>query len=244
MLVIPAIDIKDGLCVRLQQGRADRSSVVAENAVETALRWQEAGARLLHMVDLDGAFDGKPRNLAVIAEVAKALSIPVQMGGGIRSLDGVRAVLEAGVHRVILGTVAVEQPSLVGDAVEEFGERILVGIDARDGKVAVRGWVQGTELEAMDLGEQVRDKGVTEIVFTDIARDGMLTGPNLESLARIAAIPGLSIIAAGGVSSLSDLLAIRDIPGVSGAIVGKALYSGHVNLQEAIGAVQDGTAVP
>ncbi|MGI6611236.1 MAG: 1-(5-phosphoribosyl)-5-[(5-phosphoribosylamino)methylideneamino]imidazole-4-carboxamide isomerase [Limnochordia bacterium] len=234
MIVIPAIDLKDGECVRLVQGRAEQLSVVADDPVETALRWQEAGARLLHVIDLDGAFEGKPRNLAVVAEIVRALSIPVQMGGGMRSLDGLRAVLEVGVQRVILGTVAVEKPSLVRQAVELFGERIVVGIDAQDGQVAVRGWVEGTQLDAVELAKQVRDDGVMEVIFTDIARDGTLLGPNLESLARVAAVPGLSVIAAGGVASLDDLLAIKTIEGVKGAIVGKALYSGHIDLSEAI----------
>jgi phosphoribosylformimino-5-aminoimidazole carboxamide ribotide isomerase len=234
MIVIPAIDLKDGECVRLVQGRAEQLSVVADDPVETALRWQEAGARLLHVIDLDGAFEGKPRNLAVVAEIVRALSIPVQMGGGMRSLDGLRAVLEVGVQRVILGTVAVEKPSLVRQAVELFGERIVVGIDAQDGQVAVRGWVEGTQLDAVELAKQVRDDGVMEVIFTDIARDGTLLGPNLESLARMAAVPGLSVIAAGGVASLNDLLAIKTIEGVKGAIVGKALYSGHIDLSEAI----------
>jgi phosphoribosylformimino-5-aminoimidazole carboxamide ribotide isomerase len=234
MIVIPAIDLKDGECVRLVQGRAEQLSVVADDPVKTALRWQEAGARLLHVIDLDGAFEGKPRNLAVVAEIVRALSIPVQMGGGMRSLDGLRAVLEVGVQRVILGTVAVEKPSLVRQAVELFGERIVVGIDAQDGQVAVRGWVEGTQLDAVELAKQVRDDGVMEVIFTDIARDGTLLGPNLESLARMAAVPGLSVIAAGGVASLNDLLAIKTIEGVKGAIVGKALYSGHIDLSEAI----------
>jgi phosphoribosylformimino-5-aminoimidazole carboxamide ribotide isomerase len=241
MLVIPAIDLQGGVCVRLVQGRADQASVVAENPVETALRWQQAGARLLHMVDLDGAFQGRPRHLPVVAEVAGALRIPVQLGGGVRDLDGVRAVLEAGIRRVILGTVAVEQPALVAEAVKEFGEAVIVGIDAREGQVAVRGWVQGTSLDAVAMGERMRDAGVQEIIFTDIARDGMLSGPNLGSLARMAAIPGLSVIAAGGVASVADLLAISEIPGVSGAIVGKALYTGQVDLAEAIWAL-DGQA--
>lgn len=234
MIVIPAIDLKDGECVRLVQGRADELSVVADDPVETALRWQSAGASLLHVIDLDGAFEGKPRNLPVVAEIVRALSIPVQMGGGMRSLEGLRAVLDVGVQRVILGTVAVEQPSLVRQAVQEFGERVVVGIDAQEGQVAVRGWVEGTELNAVELAERVRDDGIVEIIFTDISRDGTLWGPNLESLARMTGVPGLSVIAAGGVASLADLLAIKAIPGVKGAIVGKALYSGHVDLSEAI----------
>ncbi|MGI6083741.1 MAG: 1-(5-phosphoribosyl)-5-[(5-phosphoribosylamino)methylideneamino]imidazole-4-carboxamide isomerase [Limnochordia bacterium] len=238
MIVIPAIDLKDGQCVRLVQGRADEASVVADDPVETALRWQKAGASLLHIVDLDGAFEGTPRNLAVVEKILAALAIPVQMGGGLRSLDGLSAVLDTGVDRVILGTVAVEEPSLVRQAVERFGDRIVVGIDAHDGLVAVRGWVEGTQIEAVDLAERMRDVGVEEIIFTDIARDGTLTGPNLDSLARVASVPGVGVIAAGGVSSVDDLLAIKKINGVKGAIVGKALYSGHIDLTEAIRIVE------
>ena len=238
MIVIPAIDLKDGKCVRLVQGRADELSVVADDPVETALRWQKAGASLLHVVDLDGAFEGMPRNLPVVEEIVKAIAIPVQMGGGLRSLEGMSAVLAAGVDRVILGTVAVEDPDLVREAVERFGDRIVVGIDAQDGLGAVRGWVEGTQTDAVDLAERMRDVGVQDIIFTDISRDGTLRGPNLESLARVASVAGLGVIAAGGVASVDDLLAIKKISGVKGAIVGKALYSGHIDLSEAIRIVE------
>ncbi|HHT28450.1 MAG TPA: 1-(5-phosphoribosyl)-5-[(5-phosphoribosylamino)methylideneamino]imidazole-4-carboxamide isomerase [Firmicutes bacterium] len=239
MIIIPAIDLKDGQCVRLLQGRAEDASVVADDAVETALRWQTAGAKRLHMVDLDGAFEGKRRNLAVVEEVTKAIRIPVELGGGIRDMAGIEAVFAAGVQWAILGTVAIEQPEFVAEAVRVYGDRILVGIDARDGMVAVRGWLKGTAVSALDLAKQVRDAGVREIIYTDIARDGMLQGPNLESLSQVAAISGLQVIASGGVSSLVDLERISRIAGVSGAIVGKALYSGHVDLAEAIACIED-----
>jgi phosphoribosylformimino-5-aminoimidazole carboxamide ribotide isomerase len=239
VIIIPAIDLKDGQCVRLLQGRAEDASVVADDAVETALRWQTAGAKRLHMVDLDGAFEGKRRNLAVVEEVTKAIRIPVELGGGIRDMAGIEAVFAAGVQWAILGTVAIEQPEFVAEAVRVYGDRILVGIDARDGMVAVRGWLKGTAVSALDLAKQVRDAGVREIIYTDIARDGMLQGPNLESLSQVAAISGLQVIASGGVSSLVDLERISRIAGVSGAIVGKALYSGHVDLAEAIACIED-----
>lgn len=239
MIIIPAIDLKDGQCVRLLQGRAEDASVVADDAVETALRWQTAGAKRLHMVDLDGAFEGKRRNLAVVEEVTKAIRIPVELGGGIRDMAGIEAVFAAGVQWAILGTVAIEQPEFVAEAVRVYGDRILVGIDARDGMVAVRGWLKGTAVSALDLAKQVRETGVREIIYTDIARDGMLQGPNLESLSQVAAISGLQVIASGGVSSLVDLERISRIAGVSGAIVGKALYSGHVDLAEAIACIED-----
>lgn len=238
MIVIPAIDLKDGQCVRLLQGRAEAASVVAEDAVETARRWQAAGAKRLHMVDLDGAFEGKRKNLAVVAEVTQALGIPVELGGGIRDMAGIEAVFAAGVQWAILGTAAIERPEFVANAVREFGDRILVGIDARNGKVAVRGWLETTQVSAWELAERVRDAGVKEIIFTDIAKDGMLQGPNLESLRQVAAIPGLRVIASGGVSSLGDLEQINRIEGVSGAIVGKALYSGHIDLAEAISRIE------
>ncbi|MGI6541668.1 MAG: 1-(5-phosphoribosyl)-5-[(5-phosphoribosylamino)methylideneamino]imidazole-4-carboxamide isomerase [Limnochordia bacterium] len=239
MIIIPAIDLKDGQCVRLLQGRAEDASVVADDAVETALRWQTAGAKRLHMVDLDGAFEGKRRNLAVVEEVTKAIRIPVELGGGIRDMAGIEAVFAAGVQWAILGTVAIEQPEFVAEAVRVYGDRILVGIDARDGMVAVRGWLKGTAVSALDLAKQVRDAGVREIIYTDIARDGMLQGPNLESLSQVAAISGLQVIASGGVSSLEDLERISRIAGVSGAIVGKALYAGNVDLAEAIACIED-----
>lgn len=239
MIIIPAIDLKDGQCVRLLQGRAEDASVVADDAVETALRWQTAGAKRLHMVDLDGAFEGKRRNLAVVEEVTKAIRIPVELGGGIRDMAGIEAVFAAGVQWAILGTVAIEQPEFVAEAVRVYGDRILVGIDARDGMVAVRGWLKGTAVSALDLAKQVRDAGVREIIYTDIARDGMLQGPNLESLSQVAAISGLQVIASGGVSSLEDLEQISRIAGVSGAIVGKALYAGNVDLAEAIACIED-----
>jgi phosphoribosylformimino-5-aminoimidazole carboxamide ribotide isomerase len=239
VIIIPAIDLKDGQCVRLLQGRAEDASVVADDAVETALRWQTAGAKRLHMVDLDGAFEGKRRNLAVVEEVTKAIRIPVELGGGIRDMAGIEAVFAAGVQWAILGTVAIEQPEFVAEAVRVYGDRILVGIDARDGMVAVRGWLKGTAVSALDLAKQVRDAGVREIIYTDIARDGMLQGPNLESLSQVAAISGLQVIASGGVSSLEDLEQISRIAGVSGAIVGKALYAGNVDLAEAIACIED-----
>lgn len=238
MIIIPAIDLKNGQCVRLLQGRAEDASVVAEDAVETALRWQAAGAKRLHMVDLDGAFEGKRKNLAVVEAVTKVIDIPVELGGGIRDMAGLEAVFAAGVQWAILGTVAIEQPEFVAEAVRVYGDRILVGIDARDGMVAVRGWLKGTAVSALELAKRVCDAGIREIIFTDIARDGMLQGPNLESLRQVAAIPGLDVIASGGVSSLTDLEQISQICGVSGAIVGKALYSGHLDLAEAIARIE------
>lgn len=238
MLVIPAIDLQNGKCVRLMQGRAADSTVVADDPVETALRWQAAGAQRLHVVDLDGAFAGTRRNLHIVQDIVQALHIPVELGGGIRDMAGIEAVLNAGVQMAILGTVAVEQPELVAQAAREFGERVLVGIDARDGMVAVRGWVAGTAVNAVDLACQVRDAGIREVIFTDIARDGMLQGPNIVSLQRVAATAGLRVVASGGVTTLADLRQIAQVPGVVGAIVGKALYSGNIDLATAIADIE------
>lgn len=240
MLVIPAIDLRGGRCVRLVQGRADRETVYSTDPLAVARNWEAGGARLLHVVDLDGAFEGRPRNLEIVAAVARELTIPVQMGGGIRSMAGIEAVLEAGVERVILGTVAAEQPELVREAVQAFGSRVLVGVDAKDEQVAVRGWVAGSGHLAVDFAKQMRDYGVEEIIYTDIRRDGMMQGPNLDGLQRMAAV-GVKVIASGGVSSLADLQAIAALAAggapISGAIVGKALYSGAFTLPEAIQAV-------
>lgn len=247
MIVIPAIDLKDGRCVRLYQGRADMTTVYSEDPVETALQWQAQGAKMLHLVDLDGAFQGRPRNLEVVARIAAALKIPVELGGGIRNLAAIDEILSMGVARVILGTVAVEDPALVHEACRRHGpERVLVGIDARDGKVAVKGWVESSGQDAFDVALHMQRLGIREIVFTDIARDGTLQGPAFDSLARMCTT-GLKVIASGGVSSLDDLRRLRALAdkGVSGVIVGKALYTGDVDLREAIAVVEgDADQVP
>lgn len=245
MMVIPAIDLKDGRCVRLYQGRPDLATVYSDDPVQTALEWQAQGAELLHVVDLDGAFEGRLRNLRTVERIARAVTIPVQLGGGIRNLAAVQEILAAGVARVILGTVAVEDPALVHEACRRFGpERILVGIDAREGRVAVRGWVEATSQDAYDLALYMKRLGVREIVFTDIARDGTLQGPAFDSLARMCTT-GLKVIASGGVSSLDDVRRLRTLreTGLSGVIIGKALYTGDIVLREAI-AVARGEAGP
>lgn len=240
MIVIPAIDVKDGRCVRLYQGRADQETVYAEDPVEIALTWQAQGAKRIHVVDLDGAFEGRPRNLDVVRRIAEACDVPIQFGGGIRNLAAIEELLAIGVDRVILGTVAVEDPALVHEACRRFGsERILVGIDARHGRVAVKGWVQSTQQDAYDLALHMKRLGVTEIVFTDISRDGTLEGPAFDSLERMCGT-GLKVIASGGVASLDDLRRLREMAhmGISGVIVGKALYTGDVTLAEAIEIVE------
>lgn len=241
MIVIPAIDLKDGRCVRLYQGRADQETVYSEDPVEVARRWAEHGAAMIHVVDLDGAFDGLPRNLDIVRRIVEAVDTPIELGGGIRSLQAIEEVLKLGVHRAILGTVAVEDPGLVEAACRRFGgDRVLVGIDARDGQVAVQGWVDTTGQDAYEMALLMKRLGVQEIVFTDIAKDGTLEGPAFDSLERMTGT-GLKVIASGGVATLDDLKRLRQLArkGVSGVIVGKALYTGDVDLGDAIRIVEN-----
>lgn len=241
MIVIPAIDLRAGRCVRLVQGRKEEETVFSDDPAAVAAAFAAQGAERLHVVDLDGAFDGLPKNRASLEAIVAAVpGVPVQTGGGIRTLAAIEQVLALGVARVILGTVALKEPELVRQACEQFGpERIIVGIDARGGKVAVEGWVEEADADAFHMALAMKELGVREIVFTDIARDGMLTGPNLESLERMLAT-GLSVIASGGVSSVDDLVALARYSdrGLVGAIVGKALYTQRVKLDEAIAAVR------
>jgi phosphoribosylformimino-5-aminoimidazole carboxamide ribotide isomerase len=236
MLVIPAIDLKAGQCVRLYQGDMDQATVYSADPVAVALRWQTEGAERLHVVDLDGAVSGKEVNTAVITQICASLTIPVQVGGGIRNLDTIERLLSLGVSRTILGTVAYRQPEIVALACRRFPGQITVGIDARGGKVAVQGWTEATELDAIDLARRCKDLGVSEIVYTDIARDGTQQGVNLAATLALARAVSLPIIASGGVASLNDIeqLARAEANGIVGVIVGRALYTGAVNLAEAI----------
>ena len=202
MILFPAIDIRGGKCVRLEEGRFDRETIFAENPVEAARRWVEAGTDWLHIVDLDGARSGKPVNLAVVGEIAKTFNVKVQLGGGIRTAETVGEVLKAGIHRVILGSVAVRSPELVRQVCSEYGDRIVIGIDARGGEVAVDGWEQSGLMQVDDLALRMKEVGATRIIYTDISRDGMLTGVNVEATLRLAEKSGLSIIASGGVKGL------------------------------------------
>ncbi len=240
MQLIPAIDLRGGRCVRLVKGEREREIVYSENPVEVALQWQAGGASRLHMVDLDGAFEGKPVNHELIRDIARSVNIPVQLGGGLRDKVSVHNAFQAGVSRVILGTVAVEHPSLVEELVDLYEKRITVGIDARDGMVAVRGWVEGSALSAMNMALEMERRGVAEIIYTDISRDGTLEGPNTEAIKTMARSLEIPIIASGGVSSIKDLLALKELEkwGVSGVIVGQALYSGRFTLEEALAALE------
>ncbi|KAF3887127.1 MULTISPECIES: 1-(5-phosphoribosyl)-5-[(5-phosphoribosylamino)methylideneamino]imidazole-4-carboxamide isomerase [Nostocales] len=242
MEILPAIDLLEGRCVRLYQGDYERSQVFNENPVEVAKQWVEQGATRLHVVDLDGAKTGKPTNLAAIEAIAQEIAIPIQVGGGIREHSTAKQLLNLGVQRVILGTVAVEQPQLVQQLCQEFPEQIVVGIDARNGLVATRGWLETSEVSASQLAVQMQELGAAAIIYTDIHRDGTLSGPNLEALRAIAATVTIPIIASGGVSSVTDLLSLLALEpqGVTGVIVGRALYTGDISLREALRAVGQG----
>jgi phosphoribosylformimino-5-aminoimidazole carboxamide ribotide isomerase len=236
MLVIPAIDLRAGRCVRLIQGRLDQEIIFSENPVEVAINWEQRGAQWIHLVDLDGAFAGEMKNLDCIKAIIKNVNIPVQVGGGIRSLETVHQLLNLGVSRVILGTAAVAQPEMVRKAVEELGEQILVGIDGRDGKVVIEGWDKTSEKSILELGREVEEIGIKRIVLTDIRRDGMLKGPNVEGTREMGLACNLKILASGGISSLEDIRILKALEpyGVEGVIVGRALYSGVVVLEEAL----------
>jgi phosphoribosylformimino-5-aminoimidazole carboxamide ribotide isomerase len=239
MDVIPAIDLLEGQCVRLYQGDYDQSEVFSKDPVAMAQHWASFGARWLHVVDLDGAKTGNPINLPTIAKIVAALDIPVQVGGGLRTRDRVAALLGLGVKRAILGTVAIENPELVRSLCQEFPNQIVVGIDARDGKVATRGWQETSTVDAIPLGQAMSEMGACAIIYTDIQRDGTLNGPNIPQLRDMAEALEIPVIASGGVSSITDLLALTSLEpaGVSGAIVGKAIYTENIDLREAIQAV-------
>lgn len=236
MIIIPAIDIKDGKCVRLAQGDFDRVTTYANNPVDMAITWMEQGAELIHIVDLDGSVAGLPRNANIILELAKKVDIPIQVGGGIRDMETIEFYLSNGVGRVILGTAALQDEKIIQDACDTFPGKIILGIDALEGKVAIRGWTQKTEQNAVDLARRYENHDVKAIVYTDILRDGMGTGINLEATKALAKAVSIPVIASGGVASIADirkLLAIDDCE-IYGVIIGRALYTGAVSLEEAI----------
>ncbi|NLO97049.1 MAG: 1-(5-phosphoribosyl)-5-[(5-phosphoribosylamino)methylideneamino]imidazole-4-carboxamide isomerase [Peptococcaceae bacterium] len=241
MIIYPAIDLKDGQVVRLLQGNMEEATVYGHDPVKVAAGFLEQGSKYLHLVDLNGAVEGKPVNDQAIKNILANVPLEVQVGGGIRTMERIEELLVLGVSRVILGTVAVRNPELVAEAVGRYGERILVGIDAREGMVAVQGWSEKTSIKAEELGLAMKKAGVSRIIFTDIARDGMLTGPNIESTVRMAEVTGLKVIASGGISRLEDLIKLKAESergiGIEGAIVGKALYSGAFTLREALEAI-------
>ncbi|HEY7126759.1 MAG TPA: 1-(5-phosphoribosyl)-5-[(5-phosphoribosylamino)methylideneamino]imidazole-4-carboxamide isomerase [Ktedonobacterales bacterium] len=236
MLILPAIDLQAGHCVRLVQGDFARSQEFSDDPAALARRWQSEGARWLHVVDLDGAREGASRNLAAIRAIREAVSISVEVGGGLRSLESVALLLEIGVERVILGTAALKDRPFLRTCLERWGEHIVVGLDARNGLVATDGWLETSTTSALTLAQELAAEGVARFIYTDIARDGMLSGPNMEALKHILAGVNRPIIASGGVSSLADLRALAAL-GVEGAIVGRALYTGEVELGEAVTAI-------
>ncbi len=238
MILYPAIDLKDGCCVRLKKGDFDQKTVYFENPVETALMWQNMGGEFLHLVDLDGAKDGISKNIAVIEEIVKNLKIPVELGGGIRSEEQLERYFSMGVERAILGTAALKNPEFVRSAVQKYGDKIAVGIDAKDGAVAVSGWLEVSDTDAVTFAKEMEQIGVKHIIYTDIDTDGMMCGPNLKGLsAMVNAVPTVGIISSGGVASQKDLECIQKT-GAAGAIIGKALYQKTINLTEAVNALK------
>jgi phosphoribosylformimino-5-aminoimidazole carboxamide ribotide isomerase len=237
MIIYPAIDIKDGKCVRLMQGNFELTTVYSNNPVDMALKWERLGAQHLHVIDLDGARIGKPENISIVGEMSEKLSIPLQLGGGIRTIETIEMVLSRGIQRIILGTGAVENTGLVEKALKMFGNSIVIGIDARDGMVAIEGWSKTSRFTAVDFAKKMEDLGTRTIIYTDISRDGMLTGPNLRAMEEMAKVINIEVIASGGVSKLQDIKDLKET-GVSGAIIGKALYTGDVDLTEAIEAAK------
>lgn len=237
MLIFPAIDLKNGRCVRLYQGQFQQETVVNENPLEQAVVFEKLGAKVLHLVDLDGALEGKPTNLPVIEQIAKTLSIPVQVGGGIRSIETIETLLSVGVARVIIGTAALLNPAFLQEALDKYGERIVVGIDAKDEHVATRGWLDVSDVHYIALAKQMEKMGVKTIVFTDISRDGTLAGPNFEQLQALQEAVSVQIVASGGVSSMDDIKQLNEM-NLYGVITGKALYEGKIALEEALQAVE------
>ena len=234
MLFIPAIDLKNGQCVRLLQGEADAETVYSNDPAAMAGSFEDAGAKRLHLVDLDGAFKGQSANLASIHSILKTISIPVQLGGGLRTSDDVERMLELGVASVIIGTMAVKNPDVLEDIIQRFsGKQIILGIDARNRKVAIEGWQEGTEIDDVDFALRWKKAGIKRVVFTDIYHDGMLSGPNIEALSNFACRSGLRVVASGGVSSMEDLELLKTLEsdGVDQVISGKAIYEGKLDLK-------------
>jgi len=236
MLLIPAIDLKEGKCVRLRQGRMEDDTVFSDDPVAVAAKWVEQGARRIHLVDLDGAFAGKPKNADVIHDIVKAFpDVPVQIGGGIRDEDTIQGYLNAGVQYVIIGTKAVTEPHFIANVGVEFPGHIIVGLDAKEGKVAIDGWSKLSKHDVIDLAQQFEDDGVESIIYTDISRDGMMSGVNVEATAKLARAIHIPVIASGGITNIDDIHALGMVAedGIMGAITGRAIYEGTLNFAEA-----------
>jgi len=238
MIIFPAIDIKDGKCVRLKRGDMEKATVYEEVPARAAVKWESLGGKYLHVVDLNGAFVGRPRNLREVEEILSNVKIPVQLGGGIRDLDTVEYILSLGVQRVILGTAALKDAALVKRAVGMYPSKIVIGIDARDGFVAMEGWSKTSSVQALTFASKMEDLGAKTVIYTDIWRDGMLGGPNFDCTAEIIERTSLEVIASGGISRLEHLIRLKQI-GASGAVVGKALYTGGIDLEEALDALKE-----
>ena len=239
MLIIPAIDIRGGNCVMLKQGKIEEETIYSKDPVFMAKLWQAKGAKRLHVVDLDGALGGRPQNIEIIKKIKEAVGIPVQVGGGIRNIAAVDALFESGIDFVILGTVAIYNPDVVRAALEKYGEKIIVAVDARDDKVAIGGWKDTTSISVAELIKKLKEMGVSQILYTDISKDGMMEGPNLEGLLAVAKL-GIKVIASGGVSTIDDVKKVKVLEkeGVIGAVIGKALYTEGIHLEEAIKAAE------
>jgi phosphoribosylformimino-5-aminoimidazole carboxamide ribotide isomerase len=242
MIIIPAIDLRGGRCVRLTQGQASAETVYSESPIVIAKRWYDEGAEMLHIVNLDAALNkDDTENLKALERILYEVNIPVQFGGGVRSLDDVRRLDELGATRIVIGTTAIENPVLLTHIVDEFGSTVVVGIDAREGKVALRGWEKLSNVNAIDFAQKIAEMGVERLVYTDIARDGMLSGINIEATKEIAEASGLKVTASGGVASLDDIYALKELEqyGVDSVIIGKALYEGVFTLEEALDAAEE-----
>jgi phosphoribosylformimino-5-aminoimidazole carboxamide ribotide isomerase len=235
-LIFPAIDLKGGKVVRLQQGRSDATTIYSDDPAAVAKRWEDEGARYLHVVDLDGAFEGEPRNWEGVRAILRAVQIPIQLGGGLRRRSQVEEALQMGVTRVVLGTKACDSTDFVSALVEDFRTRIVVGIDARDGFVAVKGWTEQTKLTAIEFAQQVTRLGVQNIIFTDVSTDGMLSGPNYSAITSVCGAVTCNVIASGGISGIEDIARLRHLaehlPNLVGVIIGKALYDGRIDLKK------------
>ena len=240
MIIFPAIDIKDGKCVRLKEGDFAQKTVYSDNPAEMALRWQKEGCEFLHIVDLDGALEGKSKNLQVIKDILALSKVPVQVGGGIRNMETVDEMLTLGVARVILGSAAVKNPEFVKAATSKYDDRIVIGIDAKNGEAAISGWGEKSGINAADLALNMKKQGVKRIIYTDISRDGTLTGVNAQETAELAEKTGLKIIASGGVASIDDIKILKSYLNIEGVIVGKAIYDGRVDLKQAIDLAKEG----
>jgi len=232
MMIIPAIDLKDGKCVRLTQGRKDEETIYSDDPVDVAKSWEGQGARYLHVVDLDGAFEGKPKNLSLVEQIVKHINIPIEFGGGLRTTESIKTVLEMGADRIIVGTKAIDSPAWIKELCATFPGRIAVGIDAKNGKVAVKGWTSVSEQTAIKFAKEIEESSPCALIFTDISRDGMLQGPNIASLEELLTTVKIPVIASGGISSLKDIEILCRLP-IAGMIIGKALYTGDIIFSEA-----------